>query len=384
MALLWQYLARPGLFCLSPEKAHRLALKSLHYALKIPGGKALLRASRPVPLTWTQQNALGQNPLRTPFCGITLPNPIGLAAGCDKDGSAIEALFALGFGMVEVGTFTPKPQQGNPSPRVFRLTGEGGLVNRMGLPNVGMEAGYKRLALLRNQTKPLSGVLGVNIGCNNTASTTQMPLDFALCAQRFLPVADYLSVNISCPNVYRTDTMQQVDIIRRVVDSVAAARAKQPASPKKSKVPLLLKLSPDTMAEKPDAVAASIDAAVAAGFDGLIGFNTTGLRAGLCTHPNARQLGGLSGAPLQSLALKQFTALSQMNQGRLVLVGCGGIDGAASAKAFMAAGATAVQLYTALIYQGPTLVFQLLHDLSMAFKSTSPKRRAIAQEDIST
>ena len=306
---LWRAVIRPLLFRLDPELAHRLAFGVLRALFAVPGVRSLSarRGRRPDPA------------LRTDVLGLTFPSPVGLAAGFDKDAAGYRALGALGFGFVEVGTVTPRPQPGNPRPRLFRLPADRALLNRMGFNNEGMEAAARRLARRGEE------IVGVNVGRNKDSEDA---------------VADYVAVNVSSPNTAGLRDLQRADALRPLLAAVRAATDR----------PVLVKLAPDLDDEAIDAVA---DLALDLGVDGIIATNTTISRAGLETDAEALGAGGISGAPLHDQALHVLRRLRARVGDRLVLVAAGGIETADDAWRRIRAGATLVQLYTGFVYGGP-------------------------------
>jgi dihydroorotate dehydrogenase len=281
--------------------------------------------------------------------GLELAHPVALAAGLDKDGHAVSGLYALGFSAVEVGTVTPRPQPGNPPPRLFRLPEQGALINRLGFNNAGAEAAatHLRAALWR------PGPLGINIGKNKDTPLDQAAEDYLLCVSRLAPHADYLVVNASSPNTPGLRQLQEPDRlaallgqVRARMDAVAPGR------------PLFLKIAPDLGAEAIDGV---VDVALAAGAVGLIATNTTITRP--FAHPLAGEPGGLSGRPLRFLATETLRRAARRADGRLALWGVGGVATAEDVYERLRAGASVVQVYTGLVYQGPGLVRRLLEGL---------------------
>lgn len=311
---------RPLLFTLDAERAHRLTIRLLAgwAAAGTPFG-----APAPDPI------------LATRIAGFTLASPLGLAAGVDKDGEAIDAWFALGFGAVEIGTLTPLPQPGNPKPRLFRLAADAAVINRMGFNNGGLDAALPRA---RGARRP--GVLGINVGANKDAA--DRIADYVHGVTLAAPIADYVTINISSPN---TPGLRELQHGAALNDLLAACTAACGTTP------LFLKVAPDLDADQIDAIAR---AAIAARIDALIVSNTTVSRPGL-TSANAAETGGLSGAPLAPLARQRLADFRAATGGTVPLISAGGIDSAAEAYARLRAGASMVQLYTALAYRGPGL-----------------------------
>ena len=324
------------LFALPPERAHHVAMAALRLLSALPGLRAAL------------QRRLGtQDPiLRTQALGLTFDNPVGLAAGFDKDAHAFPALAALGFGFVEVGTLTARPQPGNPRPRLFRLTADRALVNRLGFNNDGAAAARSRLAGRRRT----DGVVGVNVGKNKAVPAGEAIADYERSVALLAPVADYLVVNVSSPNTPGLRSLQAVEQLRPLLTSVQdAARRARPERPPA----VLVKIAPDLSDADLDAIA---DLALELGLDGIVATNTTVARPPLRTPAAdvaAAGEGGLSGAPLAARSLEVLERLYARVGDRLVLVSAGGIEDADDAWERIRAGATLVQLYTGLVYRGP-------------------------------
>ncbi|MAW53445.1 MAG: hypothetical protein CME01_11520 [Geminicoccus sp.] len=319
---------------LDPETAHRLTLRGLSLGLH---PRFRQRRAEPVARLF----------------GKDIPNRLGLAAGFDKDAEAVAALAALGFGAVEIGSVTPKPQPGNPRPRVFRLPADGAVINRYGFNSGGHDLARRNLDRLRpNQRPPL---LGVNLGANKTSEN--VPADFALGVQQFADIADYLVINVSSPNTPGLRDHQTIDALGRILDLALDARAQTMATP------LLLKIAPD-LADGD--VAEIVDLALDRGIEGLIATNTTiGRPADLrSTGPALEESGGLSGQPLFERATDVLTAIREQADDRLVVFGTGGVSSPAQAQEKVRRGADLVQLYTGLIYGGPALVKPLIHAVS--------------------
>lgn len=312
---------------LPPEAAHRLVLAALAAGL---GGRA---AAPDSPL-------LGQR-----LWGRHFPNPIGIAAGFDKDAFAPAALLRLGFGFVEAGTVTPLPQPGNPKPRVFRLDADGALINRMGFNSGGLD---RVIARLRSRDRTL-GVVGINIGRNRDSADAIA--DYVSGTRQAAPVADYLVVNVSSPNTPGLRSLQAGAALDRLLRAVLAARDESGARP-----PLLVKIAPDLSSTECEEVAA---VALAVGIDGIIVSNTTVLRPADLRSAGADQAGGLSGRPLMHPSTAILADIYRLTGGRLPLIGVGGIANAEDAYAKIRAGASLVQLYTALVFAGPALLRQI-------------------------
>jgi len=318
-------LARPALFTLDPERAHRLAIAAL---------KAGPRGSPAKP-----------GALATEVAGLTFPNPLGMAAGFDKDGEVPDALLGRGFGFVEVGSITPRPQAGNPKPRLFRLAADRAVINRMGFNNGGAAAAAARLAARERR-----GILGINIGANKDSA--DRVADYVQMTQVMAPLADYLAVNISSPNTPGLRALQDEGALTGLLDAVLEARGE--AGP-----PVFLKVAPDLEPADIDAIARiAIDKRLGA----LIVSNTTISRPPLRSR-HKDEAGGLSGAPLRELALRRLRDFRDATGGTMPLVGVGGIATAADAWERILAGASLVQLYSAMVYEGPGIARRIVRGL---------------------
>ena len=324
---------RPLLFGLDAERAHRLALQALRVAGRLPASDP---AGLPVDLM-----------------GLRFPNRVGLAAGFDKNGEAVDGLGRLGFGFIEVGTVTPRPQRGQPRPRLFRHPQRHALVNRLGFPNDGAAAIASRLERRRYR-----GVLGVNIGKNADTPLDRAIDDYVSCLRALHGVADYVALNISSPNTAALRDLHEPARLEPLLSGVLAERDRLLRGCAR-RLPVLLKVSPDL-----DSGALGDVARVAqrVRLDGLVATNTTVQRAGVDARW-ASQSGGLSGAPLHRLALATVAALRELMGAGFPVIGVGGVDSAAKAAAMRAAGADLVQIYTGLIYRGPGLVGRLARSL---------------------
>ncbi|ODT73315.1 MAG: dihydroorotate dehydrogenase (quinone) [Pelagibacterium sp. SCN 63-23] len=291
--------------------------------------------------------------LATNLCGLDLANPVGMAAGFDKNAEVPRQLALMGFGMTEIGTVTPRPQEGNSRPRLFRVSEVEGVINRMGFNNEGHEAAFQRLKGLR-----VPAALGVNIGANKDSE--DFVADYVLGVSRFADLADYLTVNISSPNTPGLRNLQADEALRRLLGEVLSARAKA-----KTRVPVLLKIAPDLDEAGMDAIARVI---LATDLDGLIVSNTTISRDAVAGLANAGETGGLSGKPLFALSTQR---LAQMRQrvGALPLVGVGGIHSPQTALAKFEAGANAVQLYSALVFGGFDLLERIKRGLLASIRT---------------
>jgi len=323
-------LARPLLFALDPEFAHTLTLQFADAPLRL----GLLRFARPAP-----------QPLRV--FGLEFANPVGLAAGLDKNAEHIDALGAMGFGFLEVGTVTPRPQPGNPRPRLFRLPRARALINRFGFNNVGLDAFVRNVRRARWR-----GVLGINIGKNFDTPLERAADDYVACLEAVYPLAGYVTVNVSSPNTQGLRALQERAELDALLGRIAAAR-KALEDRHGRRVPLLLKVAPDLEAAQVGAIAQALRAH---GFDGVIATNTTLARDGVEGLPHAGEKGGLSGAPVRERATATIAALAKELRGELPIIGVGGILSGADAKEKRDAGASLVQLYTGLVYRGPGLI----------------------------
>ncbi|WP_372013121.1 quinone-dependent dihydroorotate dehydrogenase [Pseudoxanthomonas sp. 10H] len=341
--------ARPFLFCLDAERAHGMGLKSLDLAYR---SGAIGMVARPRP------------PLPTKVLGLAFPNPVGLAAGLDKNGEHIDALMALGFGFVEIGTVTPRPQPGNPKPRMFRLPGDEAVINRLGFNNAGVDALVRNVG--RAQRK--GGLLGINIGKNKDTSNEDAANDYLYCLQRVYPLADYITVNISSPNTAGLRELQEEQALRRLVGTLRESQERLAAQHGR-RVPVLVKVAPDLSDADIDAAARVLSDL---GVDGVVATNTTIARTAVQGHRHAREAGGLSGAPLMGQSTLVLRRLRTRLPESIPLVGVGGIMSGADAVAKMAAGASLVQCYTGLVYRGPELVGECID--AMRRRKESPSR----------
>jgi dihydroorotate dehydrogenase len=335
---------RPLFFRLPAERAHRLVTAGLDTAVRLPGmGRMLARLQVSDPI------------LASEVAGLRLSNPVGLAAGFDKDGRHVHGMAALGFGFLELGTVTPLAQAGNDQPRLFRLSEDKALINRMGFNNAGVAALAVRL---RGMRRPLP--LGINIGKNKATANEQAAADYVRCIREIGALADYIVVNISSPNTPGLRELSRREPLEALLTEVQAARAEVSRASGRPAPPLFVKLSPD---EDHGGLDAALGAALACAVDGLVATNTTVSRVTL-RAANQRETGGLSGAPLHDRALAVLRYLHASTGGTLPIIGVGGIDSGAAAYERIRAGASLVQVYTALVYGGPTLVRDINRDLA--------------------
>lgn len=338
-------LLRPVLYLLSAEQAHGLIIFLLRLAQSVPGGLPLLRL------------LFGSRARPVKALGLTFPNAIGLAAGFDKDAEVFPALFALGFGFVEVGTLTAQAQPGNPQPRLFRLVKDRALINRMGFNNHG--AAHAAAQLMRTRRRA-TGILGINIGKTKVVPAEQAAEDYEKSTRLLAPFADYFVVNVSSPNTPGLRDLQAIDSLRPIVQSVRRALDETVSL---RRVPLLVKIAPDLADEDVRKVA---DFAREVRLDGIIATNTTISRDGLCSDPAKVQslgAGGLSGAPLKQRSLEVLRILRQQAGPELTLIAAGGVESDEDARARLAAGANLVQVYSALVFEGPSLPSRLARAL---------------------
>jgi len=323
-------LFRPLLFSLDPETAHCITFNAIEKARRL----GLLPGQ---PFACQSRNVMG----------LDFPNPVGLAAGLDKDGEHIDALAALGFGFIEIGTVTPRPQPGNPQPRLFRLPQANAIINRLGFNNHGVD---KLVANVKRSN--YRGILGINIGKNFDTAVDRAAADYLFCLREVYAHASYVAVNISSPN---TPNLRQLQNAAELDHLLAALKAEQGklADQHGSYTPLAVKIAPDLEPPQIEAIAALL---MRHRIDGVIATNTTLSRVGVEALPHAREAGGLSGAPLTQRATAVIRQMHAALQGALPIIGVGGIMCAADAKEKMDAGASLVQIYTGLIYRGPDLV----------------------------
>ena len=322
-------LARPLLFSLAPERAHELTLSLLKSSHKI-GMMRQNIASKPVTCM-----------------GIQFPNPVGLAAGLDKNGAYIDALASQGFGFIEIGTITPLPQSGNPEPRLFRLPKAKAIINRMGFNNDGVDK------LIENvKAAKFKGILGINIGKNAVTPVENAVDDYLICLEKVYNYASYITVNISSPNTKNLRSLQSGDALTELLDTLKK-RQLELADENQHYVPLVLKVAPDLEPEDIQFIAQQL---LTFKIDGLIVTNTTLSREGVEGLPFGDEAGGLSGAPVFEKSTACLAAFAKVLNGRIPLIGVGGILSGADAVAKQKAGASLVQVYSGLIYTGPTLV----------------------------
>jgi dihydroorotate dehydrogenase len=329
-------IGRRALFCLDPETAHGVSIKTL-------------KSGVPVAVSPRYDERL-----KTTVAGLTFDNPLGMAAGYDKNAEVPDALITLGFGFAEVGTVTPLPQQGNPKPRIFRLTEDRAVINRLGFNNEGHDAAERRLAARAWR----AGVVGVNIGANKESADRIR--DYELGVARFAPLAAYLTINISSPNTPGLRDMQARESLAELLARVAAARDAAIAAAGR-KVPLFLKIAPDLHEADLEDIAAEV---LDKGVESVIVSNTTISRPDLKSSANATETGGLSGRPLFERSTIALARMRRLIGPSVALIGVGGVDSTETALEKIRAGADLVQLYTGMIYAGPTLPGRIVKDFS--------------------
>ena len=330
---------RPLLFKLDAEAAHRATLYALGVAQRSGFSQWIAKPPADLP---------------TRVFGITFPNPVGLAAGLDKNAEHLDALDALGFGFIEVGTVTPKPQPGNERPRLFRLPRHEAIINRMGFNNAGVDA------LVRNvQQSSYHGVLGINIGKNKDTPNEKAVSDYLLCLTRVYELASYVTVNISSPNTQGLRDLQEEATLRRFISVLREAQERLGSQHGRRK-PMLLKIAPDLSEAELDAIA---EVLLHTGIDGVICTNTTIDHAAVADDPHGNEVGGVSGKPLFDRSTAVLTGMHRRLQSRVPLIGVGGILDGSDAAEKMEMGASLVQLYSGLIYRGPQLVAECVNEI---------------------
>ncbi|EHK5438399.1 quinone-dependent dihydroorotate dehydrogenase [Aeromonas hydrophila] len=329
-------LARHFLFKLNPEQAHDLSIK---YLPRLLG----------TPLDCFFRHSLPKRPVTV--MGLSFANPVGLAAGLDKDGECIDAFGAMGFGFIEVGTVTPRPQSGNDKPRLFRVIPAEGIINRMGFNNKGVDHLVAQVKKAKYQ-----GVIGINIGKNKDTPIEQGKDDYLICMDKVYDHAGYIAVNISSPNTPGLRSLQYGDALDELLAALKV-RQQELAAQYKKYVPLAVKIAPDLTQDEINQVAASL---IKNGIDGVIATNTTLERDMIYDMPHAAEAGGLSGRPLQHKSTEVIRQLAKVLDGALPIIGVGGIDSAMAAREKLAAGASLVQIYSGFIYKGPDLVKEIV------------------------
>ncbi|MEO8885823.1 MAG: quinone-dependent dihydroorotate dehydrogenase [Mucilaginibacter sp.] len=332
-------LIKPILFQFDPEKVHYFVTRNLKRFNKFPGGAALSRA------LWDAKDA----GLEREVFGLKFKNPVGLAAGFDKNGEIINEMANLGFGFIEVGTVTPLPQPGNPKPRMFRLPADGALINRMGFNNLGVDVVAQRIATYRkNRPAAQQGVIiGGNIGKNKVTPNEDAVSDYIKCFDRLFDVVDYFVVNVSSPNTPGLRELQEKEPLMQLLNTLQQRNHKNGISR-----PILLKIAPDLTNEQLDDI---VEIVTGSGIAGLIATNTTISREGL-TSSAKDETGGLSGKPLTQRSTEVIKYIAQKSKGAFPIIGVGGIHSPEDAIEKLNAGASLIQLYTGFIYEGPGLI----------------------------
>jgi len=337
---MWLYqLAKPALFQLDAEVAHELTLQALGWA---ESARVLGVFSKPVVCVPRQ------------VMGLTFPNPVGLAAGLDKNAVVIDAMARLGFGFIEVGTVTPRPQSGNPKPRLFRVPEAEGIINRFGFNNLGVDALIERV-----KAAEFKGILGINIGKNFDTPNERAVDDYVTCLRKVYAHASYITVNISSPNTKNLRALQEKEALSALLSTLKREQGKL-AQQHGKYVPITLKIAPDLTLEQVQEIATLL---MQHQMDGVIATNTTLSREAVMGLPNGDEAGGLSGKPVRQASTRVIQRLSQHLQGALPIIGVGGIMSSADAVEKIASGASLVQLYSGLIYRGPSLVRDICQSL---------------------
>jgi dihydroorotate dehydrogenase len=334
-------LLKPILFKFDPEKVHYFVTSNLQRFNRFPGGAALSRS------VWTVNDAK----LERNVFGLTFKNPVGLAAGFDKNGEVIAEMANLGFGFVELGTVTPLPQPGNPKPRMFRLPADAALINRMGFNNLGVDVLAARIAAYRKSAAATKNpvIIGGNIGKNKNTPNEDAVNDYVKCFNRLFDVVDYFVVNVSSPNTPGLRALQEKEPLMHILNTLQQRNQKNGIIR-----PILLKIAPDLTNEQLNDI---VDIVQQTGIAGVIATNTTISREGLASPQSVlNEAGGLSGKPLTSRSTEVIRYLSQKSNGSFPIIGVGGIHSAEDAKEKLEAGAALVQLYTGFIYEGPDLI----------------------------
>ena len=335
---MYRLFIKPFLFLLSPESAHHFTVKSFSFLLAIPLVGMILRS-----LFSIKDKKLERN-----FLGLQFDNPVGLAAGFDKDGKYLHTMSALGFGFIELGTVTPKGQIGNPQPRLFRLPKDEGLINRMGFNNDGVDLLVERL---KKRGKPLNVIVGGNIGKNKVTPNEKASDDYLYCFEALFPWVDYFVVNVSSPNTPNLRALQDKEPLTKLLSLLMEENKKKPA-PK----PILLKIAPDLTDGQLDDI---LQIVTDTGIDGIIATNTTISRSGLNESPKRIEdigNGGLSGKPVRHRSTEVIKYLYEKSGKKLFIIGVGGIVKPEDAIEKLEAGASLIQVYSGLVYEGPAMI----------------------------
>jgi len=350
---VYKFLLKPFLFRLDPEKAHHLTIRLFNFALAFPGAKAVFRS-----LYGSTEQTLERE-----VFGLKFKNPVGLAAGFDKDGKYFKSMAHLGFGFIEIGTVTPKGQAGNPQPRLFRLPQDEALINRMGFNNEGVDALVDRL----KEYKKTDLIIGGNIGKNKLTPNTEATDDYVKCFKALFDYVDYFVVNVSSPNTPGLRELQEKKPLTELLSTLQKMNNSYP-----ERKPLLLKIAPDLTDTQLDDI---IEIAAEVKLDGIIASNTTVDRSKLSTSDvriSEIGNGGLSGKPVTVRSTEIITYIHQKTDGKLPIIGVGGIQSAKDAQAKLDAGASLVQVYSGLVYAGPGLIREINKELAKS-RVLSPK-----------
>ena len=341
---MYEKVLKPLFFLMTPERAHYTAMGMLRFAVRIPGMEFLLKR---------YFNSSAENGA-VEVCGLKFHNRVGLAAGFDKDARWLRELNVLGFGHVEIGTLTPKPQAGNPKPRLFRLPSDSGVINRMGFNNGGVHHAVERL-----KKRPEGLIVGGNIGKNKVTPNENAVDDYLICFEALHPYVDYFTVNVSSPNTPGLRELQDKKPLSKILSAVVEANKS-----KDVQRPIFLKIAPDMENGQLDDI---VEIVQTVGVDGVIATNTTISREGLITQPSVVEsigAGGLSGNPVRKRSTEVVRYLCDKSNGAFPVIGVGGIDGVEAAREKLDAGASLVQIYSCMIYKGPGLASQIVKGLN--------------------
>lgn len=340
---MYEQILRPCLFKLSPENAHNLSIQSLKVATALR-----------LPLYLLKRMAQPEGARSVKLWDLEFPNAIGLAAGMDKDAEVIAAMLGLGFGFVEVGTVTPNPQPGNEKPRLFRYPATHAIVNRMGFNNAGVDALVRRVLAFRKRHPSAPGIVGINIGKQKETPISEATRDYVHCFDAVADLADYLAVNISSPNTQNLRQLQDREPLEALLKSLNE-RNNQREKAGKRRVPTLLKIAPDLSAAQLESM---VQLVVESNWHGMIATNTTIDRTG--DNAGYEFPGGLSGAPVRERSTEVIRKIHQLTNGKLPIIGVGGIETGAHAQEKLDAGASLIQVYSGFIYQGPCMIKRML------------------------
>jgi dihydroorotate dehydrogenase len=354
MASLYQHVIRPILFQMNPEDVHNFTLQALKTMTHLR-----------IPVWLMEQLCSVSSEHKTKLWDLEFPNSIGLAAGMDKDGEVIEAMFAMGFGFLELGTVTPLPQSGNPKPRLFRYPDTHAIVNRMGFNNAGVEALKNKVFSFR-QARPDKGVIGINIGKQKETPIEAATADYVKGFETVADLADYIAVNISSPNTQDLRKLQESEPLKDLLSTLYGLNTKR-LNEGKRKVPTLLKIAPDLEQAQIESI---VQLVVEHQWDGIIATNTTIDRSG--DRSSYETPGGLSGRPLKQRSTEVIQIISKLTSGKLPIIGIGGIETAEDVSEKIDAGAHLVQVYSGFIYQGPRMVREIVKKMESSLKKDDP------------